>query len=140
MPATITKSANTRLWVAQSVLAALFLFAGTMKLIMPIDALVQQAQLPGAFLRFIACAEVLGALGLVLPGIFRVRTELTALAATGLVLIMTGATVIGIERAQIGGAITPFVIGAIAAFIAIKRWQWQPVRAAAQQRALRKAA
>jgi DoxX-like family len=140
MPATTTKGANVRLWVAQSILAALFLFAGAMKLIMPIEALVQQAHLPGAFLRFIACAEILGALGLVLPGIFRVRTELTSLAATGLVLIMTGATVIGLEQGQIGGAITPFVIGAIAAFIAIKRWQWQPVRAAAQARALQKAA
>jgi hypothetical protein len=140
MPATTTKSANVRLWIAQCVLAALFLFAGAMKLIMPIDALVQQAQLPGAFLRFIACAEVLGALGLVLPGIFRIRTELTALAATGLVLIMTGATVIGIERAQIGGAVTPFIIGVIAAFIAIKRWEWKPVRASAQHGELRKAA
>jgi uncharacterized membrane protein YphA (DoxX/SURF4 family) len=137
---TSTKSSNVRLWIAQSVLAALFLFAGGMKLAMPIDALVQQAQLPGAFLRFIACAEILGALGLVLPGIFRVRTELTALAATGLVLIMTGATVIGIERGQIGGAITPLVIGAIAAFIAVRRWQWQPARESAEERALRKAA
>jgi uncharacterized membrane protein YphA (DoxX/SURF4 family) len=137
---TTTKSTNVTLWVGQFLLAALFLFAGVMKLVMPIDALVQQAQLPGALLRFIACAEILGALGLILPGIFRIRTELTSLAATGLVLIMTGATVIGIERGQIGGSITPFVIGAIAAFIAIRRWQWQPSRDAVQQRAIRKAA
>jgi hypothetical protein len=140
MRAATTKSTNVKLWVAQAVLAALFLFAGAMKLIMPIGALELQAQLPGTFLRFIACAEILGALGLVLPGIFRVRTELTSLAATGLVLIMTGATVIGIERGQVGGAVTPFIIGSIATFIAINRWQWQPLRKAVEQRAFRKAA
>lgn len=140
MPATITKSTNVRLWIAQSLLATLFLFAGVMKLVMPIDALELQAQLPGAFLRLIACAEILGALGLVLPGIFRVRTELTSLAATGLVLIMTGASVIGIERGQIGGAIIPFVIGCIATFVAIRRWQWHPARESAEQRSFRKAA
>jgi hypothetical protein len=128
------------LWTAQSLLAIAFLFAGAMKLMMPIGALEQQAQLPGAFLRFIGCAEILGALGLVLPGIFRIRTELTSLAATGLVLIMTGATTIGIERAQIGGAITPFILGAIAAFIATKRYHWTSGREPVRQQALRRAA
>jgi hypothetical protein len=141
MPANaITKSANVKLWIAQSVLAVAFLFAGGMKLLMPMDVLAQQAQLPGPFLRFIGSAEVLGALGLVLPGIFRIRTELTALAATGLVLIMTGATTIGIERAQIGAAIPPFILGLIAAYIAVNRRNWKPVRARAQKLALQRAA
>jgi DoxX-like protein len=135
-----TKYANVALWIAQSLLAAAFLFAGAMKLIMPIGLLEQQAQLPGAFLRFIACAEILGALGLVLPGIFRVRTELTSLAATGLVLIMTGATVIGIERGQIGGSIMPFILGVIAAFIAAKRSEWKTVSEPVRKQVLRKAA
>ena len=129
MPATpSTKPANVRLWTAQSVLALVFLFTGVMKLVMPIDVLVQQAQLPGPFMRFLGSAEVLGALGLVLPGIFRIRTDLTALAATGLVLIMTGATTTGIERGQFGAAIPPFVLGVIAAYIVLNRWQWTRVR------------
>jgi len=58
---------NVVLWVLQSLLALLFLFAGGVKLIMPIAAMAKQTGLPGGFLRFIAVAEVLGALGLILP-------------------------------------------------------------------------
>jgi hypothetical protein len=61
---------------------------------------------------------VLGALGLVLPGLFRVRTDLTFLAAVGLVLIMTGATTITLGQGQILPAIGPLVLGLLAAFIA----------------------
>jgi hypothetical protein len=135
-----TKSGNAGLWIAQSLLALAFLFAGAMKLIMPIDVLEQQAQLPGLFLRFIACAEILGALGLVLPGIFRIRTELTSLAATGIVLIMTGATVIGLERGQVGGSIMPFILGLTAALIAAQRSEWDATREPVREQALRRAA
>jgi hypothetical protein len=50
--------------------------------------------LPGWFLRFLGVAAVLGALGLVLPGLLRIRPGLTPLAAAGLVIIMIGATVV----------------------------------------------
>ena len=45
---------------------------------------------------FIGVAEVLGAIGLILPGVLRIRPGLTPLAAAGLVIIMIGATVIGL--------------------------------------------
>ena len=59
------------LWFVQGLLALLFLFAGGMKLIMPIEALSAQmaVPLPGAFLKFIGLAEVAGAIGLILPGV-----------------------------------------------------------------------
>jgi len=79
------------LWTIQVLLAALFLLAGGMKLVSPTAALTQQVTLPGPFLRFIGVAEVLGALGLVLPGLLRLRTGLTPIAAAGLVIIMAGA-------------------------------------------------
>src|SRR5262249_42105566 len=84
--------ANVALWVVQGVLAALFLFAGYSKLAMPATTLAAMSHLPGAFMRFIAIAELAGALGLVLPGVLRTRTELTPIAASGLVIIMIGAT------------------------------------------------
>ena len=87
------KTRNRILWTVQSVLALLFLFAGTTKLVMPIATLTAQSNLPGAFLRFIGVLEVLGALGLILPGLFRIRPQLTPLAACGLVGVMAGATV-----------------------------------------------
>src|SRR5712671_3732383 len=75
---------NVVLWILQSLLAALFMFAGVMKFIMPIEEMTKQIALPGWFLHFIGAAEILGAIGLILPGILRIRVELTPLAAAGL--------------------------------------------------------
>ena len=72
------------LWIVQGLLALLFLFAGGMKLVLPIEELTAQMPLPGLFVRFIGVAEVLGAIGLVLPGLLRLRPGLTPLAAAGL--------------------------------------------------------
>jgi len=83
---TVTK--NAVLWVVQALLAALFLFAGGMKLVMPIDQLVAQSHMSGGFLRFIGVVEVLGGLGLVLPGLTGIAPILTPLAAAGLVIVM----------------------------------------------------
>ncbi len=92
------------LWTVQGLLALIFLFAGGMKLVLPIEALTKQMPLPGLFLRFIGVAEVLGAIGLILPGLLRIRPGLTPLAAAGLVIIMIGATVLtlagGKEKAR----------------------------------------
>ena len=82
------------LWMVQGLLALIFLFAGGMKLILPLDELTEQMPLPGLFVRFIGVAEVLGAIGLILPGLLRIRPGLTPLAAAGLVIIMIGATVL----------------------------------------------
>ena len=113
---------NALLWVVQVLLAALFLFAGGMKLVLRYEAMTEPVALPEALLRFIGVAEVLGALGLILPGALRIHTELTPLAATGLVIIMTGATVITASTAPIGAAFVPFVVGLLAASIAYRRW------------------
>ena len=78
------------LWIVQGLLAALFLFAGVMKLVLPLDQLPGPVELPGWFLRFIGVVEVLGALGLILPALLRIRPGLTPLAAAGLVIIMIG--------------------------------------------------
>lgn len=110
-----------RLWIIQSVLAALFLFAGVMKLIMPVEALAAATHLPGAFMRFIAIAEILGAIGLILPGLLRIRPGLTPLAALGLAIIMVGATTITILTATVAQALVPFVVGVLAAHVAYSR-------------------
>src|SRR6266446_1611547 len=93
------------LWIAQGLLAFIFLFAGGVKLILPIEEMTKQMPLPlpGLFLRFIGVAEVLGAVGLILPGLLRIKPGLTPLAAAGLVIIMIGATVLAV---MIGGGAT----------------------------------
>ena len=108
---------GTRLWIAQGILAALFLFAGGMKLVLPAAALAAQSHLPGGFMKFIGLAETLGALGLVLPGLFHIRERLTSLAAAGLVIIMVGAVVTTIVLGQ-PGAIVPALVGVLAAYVA----------------------
>ena len=113
---------STRLWTAQAVLAALFLFAGVMKLIMPTEALAAQSHLPGEFLKFIGICETLGAIGLIVPGVTKIRTELTPLAAAGLVIIMIGAVVVSVLQGQAAGAAIPAVVGTIAAYVVRGRW------------------
>jgi len=112
-------------WVAQGLLAALFLFAGGMKLVMPADALAAQSHLPGAFMKFIGVAETLGALGLVLPGLTGIRRGLTPWAAGGLLVIMVGATIVSLIQGPPAAAAVPVVVGGLATFIAFARRTWR---------------
>jgi hypothetical protein len=114
---------NVTLWVVQGLLASLFLFAGGMKLVMPIEAMAGPVALPGLLLRFIGVCEVLGAVGLILPGLLRIHAELTPVAAAGLVIIMIGATVITVMGGAIAPAVVPFMVGALAASVAYGRAQ-----------------
>jgi len=114
---------NKALWITQGLLAALFLFAGGMKLILPAEALVGPVPMPVGFIRFIGVCEVLGALGLILPGLLNVRTDLTPLAAAGLVIIMIGATVVGLIGGIAVAALISGVAGVLAAFVAYGRWR-----------------
>jgi hypothetical protein len=112
---------NTLLWVVQGVLALLFLFAGGMKLVLPIEAMKGPIELPGLFLRFIGVAEVLGAIGLILPRLLGIRPGLTPLAAAGLVVIMMGATVITAMGGTVAPALVPLAVGALSGFVALGR-------------------
>ena len=114
------------LWIVQGLLAALFLFAGIMKLVLPLDQLAGPVEFPGWFLRFIGVAETLGGLGLILPGLTRIRPGLTPLAAAGLVIIMIGATAVTLMSGSIAMAIPPVVVGVLCAFVAYGRWKLVP--------------
>ena len=119
---------NIALWIIQSLLALLFLFAGGMKLILPIEEMTQQIAMPGLFLRFIGVCEVLGGLGLVLPWLVGIRPGLTPLAAAGLVIIMIGATATTIIIGQVVTSILPLVVGILCLFVAYGRWRLAPAR------------
>ena len=110
-----------RLWVVQGFLAALFLFAGATKLAMSADELTANTWLSAEFLRFIGICEILGAAGLVLPGILRIRRELTPLAAAGLVVIMVGATTLTVAAGDFLPAAFPFVTGVLCLYVARAR-------------------
>ena len=116
------------LWIVQGMLALLFLWAGGMKLVLPLENLAGPVALPGPFVRFIGVAEVMGALGLVLPGLSGIAPVLTPLAAAGLVIIMIGATGITFASGEVATAAIPVVVGLLAAFVAWGRWRLAPHR------------
>jgi uncharacterized membrane protein YphA (DoxX/SURF4 family) len=124
---------NIVLWIIQVLLALLFLFAGGTKLVLPLEVLQSmgspnQIQLPGLLVRFLGVCEVLGALGLILPGLLRIRPSLTPLAAAGLVIIMIGATVLTMIGDGLRPALFSLVVGLLAAFVAYGRWRLAPHR------------
>ena len=117
---------NRILWVVQILLAMLFLFAGAMKFIMPVEEMTKQMpSISGAFLHFIGACEVLGGLGLVLPRALKIKPWLTPLAAALLMIIMIGATVISLPGGAKAAAL-PAVTGVLCAFVAYGRWRVAP--------------
>jgi uncharacterized membrane protein YphA (DoxX/SURF4 family) len=124
---------NILLWIIQVLLALLFLFAGGTKLVLPLETLKSmgspnQILLPGLLIRFLGVVEVLGALGLILPGLLRIKPRLTPLAAAGLTILMIGAVALTIAGDGVGAAIVPFVTGLLSAFVAYGRWRVAPLR------------
>ena len=125
------RALHIALWVAQVLLAAMFLMTGFMKLTQPVDALAGQmawvTAVPVALVRLIGAAELAGALGLVLPSLTRIQPRLTALAALGLVTVMVLASAFHLSRGE--GAMLPMNLGlaAVAAFVAWGRGKAAPI-------------
>jgi uncharacterized membrane protein YphA (DoxX/SURF4 family) len=121
---------NIALWIVQVLLALLFLFVGGMKLVLPIEEMTKQMPLPlpDLFLRFTGIVEMLGAIGLILPWLLRIRPGLTPVAAAGLVIVMIGATVYTLAAGDIASALMPLIVGILAAFVAYGRWRLTPQR------------
>ena len=121
---------NIALWIAQGLLAAVFLFAGGMKLVMPIDEMMKQMPipLPEWFVLFTGVVEVLGAIGVILPWLLRIRPRLTPLAAAGLVIVMIGATAYTLAAGQVAPGLISLMVGILAAFVAYGRWRLTPPR------------
>ena len=117
---------NTMLWVAQSLLAALFLFSGVMKSTQSEQKLVASGQtgvegLPRSLIRFIGISEILGAAGLVLPLLSDVMPVLTPLAAIGLGLIMILAAILHYRRDEKRTALQNLSILLVCLFVAYGR-------------------
>ena len=122
------KGLHYTLWTFQVLLALLFLFAGISKLATPAEKLAAMApQFSVNFLRFIGVVETLGGLGMVLPGLLKIKTGLTPLAAAGLVIVMIGAVVVAYQTMGVKGVVVPLLTGIVAAFVAYGRWRLWPL-------------
>ena len=110
---------NIVLWILQILLGLLFMFSGSMKFIMSAEQMNEGAPVawPIWFLHFIGICEILGGIGLIVPWLTGIKRGLTPLAASLLVVIMIGATVIS-AMMSIPIAIVPFVVGLLLIVVA----------------------
>jgi hypothetical protein len=115
------------LWIVQTLLAAIFFVAGTTKLTQPrlklaAGPMAWAADVTDGQFRTIGLLEVLGALGLILPGALGIAPMVVPLAATGLALTMVGAIVTHVRMGETDRLAVPIVVLALALFVAIERF------------------
>ena len=121
---------NIALWLLQALLVALFAWHGQLMAFPPIEMVAMINANIGPNLRvFIGVAELLAAVGLLLPGITRILPFLTAWAAGGLTIVMACATVFHLFRGETTSAISAAVILVLVATVAYARWKLLPIAA-----------
>ncbi|HWV20173.1 MAG TPA: DoxX family protein [Devosia sp.] len=123
---------NIGLWVAQVILAAVYVMAGFMKLTQPIDALVASGMsyagdYPELLTRFIGTMEVLGALGIILPAATRIAPRLTPLAALGFSIIQILAIGLHSSRGEFQVLPVNLVLLALSLFVLWGRLRKAPI-------------
>jgi hypothetical protein len=122
------KKLNVGLWVLQGFLGLfLGLASGAPKLLLPIEALPTPVPMSQEFLWFVGACEVLGAIGLILPGVLRIRPGVTALAAACLVALTICAAAAQLMGGNPGSAAFAVGIGALCAVVAYGRWRLVPL-------------
>lgn len=125
---------NTIAWVLQAVLALAFLLHGILYTLGP-EPMVRSMRdqgawppaIPAGFRVFIGVAELLAAIGLILPGLLGVFTFLTPLAGLGLVIVTLGASIYHLRRGEMSALPVVLVLLVLAAVVTILRWQVVPL-------------
>lgn len=118
---------NLVVWIVTGLLAALFLLSGSMKLAKSKEQILEDPRMgwaeamPAGLIKLIGASEVLGALGLVLPGALEIATGLVPAAAIGLAVIMLGAVVTHARRGEAQSMMLNVVLLALAVFVAVER-------------------
>ena len=119
---------NIVLWILQALLAAAFLAHGLLFLFPPPEiAAMMNASLPRWFQLFLGVAEILAAVGLILPGLTRILPWLVTWAAGGIIIVMVSATIYHVVRGEISSAAITLLLLAMAAFVAYMRHRVLPI-------------
>jgi uncharacterized membrane protein YphA (DoxX/SURF4 family) len=119
---------NIVLWILQVLLAIFFLWHGWLFVAPPAELVEAMNSSMAPMLRvFIGVAELLAAVGLILPGLTRVLPWLTALSATGLAVVTGSAAIYHLFRGETSSAVTTAVLFVIVAFVAYLRWKVKPI-------------
>ena len=123
---------NLALWIVTIALATVFTGSGLMKLLMPKDKLVESGQgwaqdVSPANIRLIGFAEILGAVGLIVPAVTHIAPILVPLAAIGLILVMVGAAIVHARRNEVPNIVVNVALLAMAVFIVWGRFGPNPL-------------
>lgn len=118
---------STALWIASGILAAMMLVAGLTKTLrtkeqLHATGLTYVEDFPAAFVRILGIAEVLGAAGLILPGLLGIATILVPVAAVCLGITMVGAVVVHLRRGETSKLLMPIALALLAVFVAWGRF------------------
>ena len=117
------------LWVLQVVMSLVFLGSGVSHITLPPDLpanfawMYDIAPVPNTV---IGVLELAAALGLILPGVTRIQTRLTSLAALGLMLTMIGAVIFHVPRAEFSNVTFNVIFFVMASIVAYGRWRIRP--------------
>src|SRR5689334_25406759 len=127
---TSSRGLNIALWILQALMAALFFWHGQFSVFPPADMVAMINENIGPNFRvFIGISEILAAAGLILPGLTRILPFLTTLAAAGLMIVMSSASVFHLVRGEIASAISAVVIFLLVSVVAYTRWKVAPIAA-----------
>lgn len=121
-----SKGLHIALWIVQALLAVLFGYVGLMKIITPVEQLMESGLSWVSFVgivmtRFIGVSELLGAIGLILPAALRIKPILTPLAAAGIAIVMILATAYHIYAGDPPATIVLFLLAGFVAWGRLKK-------------------
>lgn len=121
---------NRVLWILQWVFGLYFIAIGILHFIVPEglpDLMSWMYELSETLHVVTGIAEILGGLGLILPGLMGIRPELTVAAALGLAVVMVGAVIFHVPRGEVVSIGTNLINAAVMAYIAYGRWKIAPL-------------
>lgn len=125
------KYLSAGLWVAQILVAFVFIASGLAKGLTPIPQLAAMmpwtGEFPVTFVRFIALVDVAGGLGILLPSLTRIRPGLTVLAALCCVVLQMLAIGFHSSRGEFAALPLNFVLLPLCVFILWGRGKRMPI-------------
>lgn len=126
------KVLHITVWILQIFMGLMFLIVGGMKAFSPLESLPPEmawALENPNLVRFVGISQLLGAIGLIVPSLLRIKPFLTPLAALGFATIMILAIGFHAMRSEMEAIPTNIVLLLVFAFIAWARWKKVPIQA-----------
>ena len=124
---------NIVLWILQGILAVAFLMAGGFKLLTPAEEMLAMGMTaPILALRIAGITELLGALGLILPSVLRIKPILTSIAASLLAIQVGLGAVYHLVMGEVDAIVPPLFLLVLCGIVAYGRFNKFPILARVQ--------